>query len=245
MISDSSPGIPIQSLEWQESRIVFRTLIVDDDKRLLSLLQSLLVEEYHEVTVCDDGLEAIEKCRQEKFDLVITDLMMPGAGGLEVLKETRKIHPETLVILITGFASLESAIEAIREGAYDYITKPFKLEQIKIVVNNAREKIRLVRENRRLLEKLQEAYHQLNMVKRIMGAGPDDGETEDRTSEAMTNEPFIAGSMLSHYYRENSPGINPPILTDLERVSALRSKGFLTEEEFTLCKSKLFKNLQH
>jgi DNA-binding response OmpR family regulator len=223
-----------------------RILIVDDDKKLLSVLKSLLVEEKHEVTTCNDGMDAIGKCREQKFDLVITDLKMPGAGGLEVLKEARKTHPDTLVIIITGFASLESAIQAIREGAYDYIAKPFKLEEIKIVVNNGKEKIRLVRENQRLFKELQEAYKQLHMVKRIMGAN-DEGTAEDMnlTPESKNNEPFVAGSMLPGYYLKNKPDINPPLLPDLERISALRERGFLSEEEFDLCKSKLFKNLQH
>ena len=74
-----------------------KILVVDDDKRLLYVLKSLLMEENHEVTACQDGMKAIKKCREEKFDLIITDLIMPGAGGMEVLKESRKIHPETLV----------------------------------------------------------------------------------------------------------------------------------------------------
>ncbi len=223
-----------------------KSLIVDDDRKLLSVLTSLLVEDNHDVTACNNGLDAIEKCRQEKFDLLITDLMMPGATGLEVLKEARKLYPDILVILITGFASIESAVQAIRDGAYDYITKPFKLEEIKIVVNNAQERIHLVRENQRLLAELQEAYNQLHMVKQLMGAN-DPGERKESGSKKHIKDtgPFIAGSMLSHYYQENRPGIGTPLLSDLERISALRDRGFLTEEEFRLCKSKLFKKLQY
>lgn len=223
-----------------------KTLIVDDDKKLLSVLTSLLREEKHDVTACNNGLDAIHKCREEKFDLLITDLMMPGASGLEVLKETRKIYPDILVILITGFASIESAVQAIREGAYDYITKPFKLEEIKIVANNARERIQLVRENQHLLAKLHEAYEQLRMVKRIMGA--EQGAELDNAgveSDLKNNEPFIAGSMLPHYYQESRTDIHMSLLSDLERIAALRDRGFLSDEEFRLCKSKLFKNLQH
>ncbi|MBW1723332.1 MAG: sigma-54-dependent Fis family transcriptional regulator [Deltaproteobacteria bacterium] len=223
-----------------------KMLIVDDDRRFLSALSGFLTEQGYEVVPCHDGLDAIEKCREEKFDLLITDLMMPGASGLEVLKEAKKLYPDIVVILITGFASIESAIEAIREGAYDYITKPFKLEEIKIVVHNAGEKIRLTRENRRLLSELQEAYTQLRMVKRIMGAESDSERSESgNPSDPKRTEPFIAGSMLSHYYVETGPGLHPPLLSDLERISALRDRGFLTEEEFKLCKSKLLKNLQN
>ena len=119
-----------------------------------------ILDKENNVTVCNDGNKAIELCRNEKFDLIITDLMMPGASGLEVLTETRKIDPDSLVVLITGFASLETAVQAIREGAYDYITKPFKLEEIKIIVNNEREKISLIRENRKLIEDLPRAPSQ-------------------------------------------------------------------------------------
>jgi hypothetical protein len=118
------------------------------------------------------------------------------------------------------------------------------LEEIKIVANNARERIRLVRENQRLLAELQETYNQLRVVKRIVGAEKG-GEEDTPDCESEEVRPFIAGSMLPHYYHENRAGINSPILSDLERISALRDRGFLTEGEFTLCKSKLFRKLQH
>lgn len=206
------------------------------------MLKSLLGEENHEIITCDNGLDAIQRCREEKFDLVITDLKMPGASGLEVLKETRKISPDTLVILITGFASLESAIQAIREGAYDYIAKPFKLEEIKIVVRNAWERIRLARENERLIRELQEAYRQLHMVKQIMGLEKDSPAEVDE--QERHRQPFIAGSMLPQYYQENGPTVYSGFLSDLERISVLVEKGLLSEEEFGLCKAKLFRNLQ-
>jgi DNA-binding NtrC family response regulator len=216
-----------------------KSLIVDDDKKLLPVLKSLLLEEGHEVTTCNDGATAIQRCRQEKYDLIITDLMMPGASGLDVLKESRKLFPETLVILITGFASLESAVQAIRAGAYDYIAKPFKLDEIKIVAKNAGEKILLVRENRRLLQELQEAYQELHLLKRIMGA---EGKQSERSGKS--NQPFIAGNLLTHYYVERQGAAATPFLSDLERMTTLREKGFLSEEEFNLCKSKLLKHLQ-
>jgi len=218
-------------------------LIVDDDKKLLSVLKTIFEKEEYEVTTCSDGLQAIKMCREHRFDLIITDLMMPGANGLEVLKETRKTDPNILVILITGFASLETAIQAIREGAYDYITKPFRLEEIKILVNNAREKIRLINENKRLFNELQEAYKQLHMMKEIIKT--DNPEGKSSVDENKDNCHLIAGSMLPLYYTENRSVIDLSILPDLERISTLKEKGFLSEEEFNLCKSKLFRNIQH
>jgi CheY-like chemotaxis protein len=219
-----------------------KILIVDDDKRLAAALNSLLSEENHSVVVCENGLEGIQKCREEKFDLVITDLMMPGATGLDLLRETRRISPETLVVLVTGYASLESAVQAIREGAYDYIAKPFKLEEIKVLIHNASERIRLAHENERLLKELQSAYNQLQIVKEIMGLrGEIRGGGSPQDNPAL---PFIAGSMLPQYYEENRSAVSPVFVSDLERISALAEKGFLSEEEFNLCKSRMFRNLQ-
>jgi DNA-binding NtrC family response regulator len=221
-----------------------KILIVDDDKNLLSVLKTILVEENNKVTTCSDGRAAIDLCRNTKFDLVITDLIMPGTNGLEVLRETHKIDPDILVILITGFASLETAVQAIREGAYDYITKPFKLDELKIIVNNAREKILLIRENRNLILELQEAYKQLQMIKNSVEASNILEDDDQPVSGIAKKEIHFAGSMLPLYYTENMQDIHQPVLSHLERVAALKERGLLTEEEFSLCKSKLFKNIK-
>lgn len=214
-----------------------KILVVDDDKTLLSALKTVLDQENH-VTVSNDGNKAIELCRNNKYDLIITDLMMPGATGLDVLTATKKIDPDTLVVLITGFASLETAVQAIREGAYDYITKPFKLEELKIIVNNAREKIRLIRENRKLISDLQKAYEQVNMMKKLLDINHDKSEENNEDDKSV-----IAGSMLPFYYSSKLADDKTSILTDLERISELKEKGLLTGKEFELCKSKLFSGM--
>jgi DNA-binding response OmpR family regulator len=216
-----------------------KLLIVDDDKKLLSALKAVFDQE-NDVTVCNDGKKAIELCRNERFDLIITDLKMPGADGLEVLTETRKIDPDCLVVLITGFASLETAVQAIREGAYDYITKPFKLEEIKIIVNNAREKIRLIRENRKLIDDLKNAYEQLNMMKKLLEINSDKPEENNNEDD----RPVIAGSMLPFYYSSTVSNMKTSILDNLERISDLKERGLLTGKEFELCKSKLFNSME-
>jgi DNA-binding NtrC family response regulator len=224
----------------------FNILIVDDDKNLLSVLKSILVDENNSVSICSDGQTAINLCRSKRFDLVITDLMMPGTNGFDVLREVHKINSDIIVILITGFGSLETAIQAIREGAYDYITKPFKLDEIKIVVNNAREKVMLIRENRNLILELQEAYRQLHAINSSISSTCDKMEkAEDESSaEEMGKGLHITGSMLPLYYSENFQDLHQPVLSHLERVAALKERGYLTEEEFSLCKSKLFRNIR-
>lgn len=222
-----------------------KILIVDDDKNLLSVLDTLFTEENYVVTTCSDGLEAIKRCRSEQFDLIITDVMMPGASGLEVLREVKRSDPNVLVILITGFASLETAVKAIREGAYDYITKPFKLDEIKIVVKNAMEKIGLLRENKRLIQDLQEAYEKLHLVREVMGL---DGEAEKgrmlSTSSGVQGKTVIAGNLLPHHLLSSRTADQSSLFLQLERISRLREKGLITEREFEVCKSHLLQNLK-
>ena len=224
--------------------MAFTILIVDDDTTLLSVLQNLFQEENHNVTVSSNGLDAIEKCKANGYDLIITDIMMPGATGLEVLSAAKKINPNTLVILITGFASLETAVKAIREGAYDYITKPFRLEEIKIAVKNALENVHLLRENKRLMLELEEAYQQLHFVKRIMASHNTHQVSGNISSwsEGTRGKTVIGGDVLSHHLMGTRGTAETSLISNLERLSHLKAKGLLSEREFELCKSKLLQD---
>ncbi|MFZ0450483.1 MAG: response regulator [Desulfatiglandaceae bacterium] len=221
----------------------FHILIVDDDPNMLSVLQDSFSEEHYHVATSSNGLDAIEKCQIQPYDLVISDIMMPGATGLEVLSAAKKINPNTLVILITGFASLETAVSAIREGAYDYITKPFRLEEIKVVVRNALGNIRLRRENQRLMLEVEEAYQKLHLVKRIMVSehAIDSGKSPS-TSEDITGKTVITGNAPPHPLLENRTDGRKKLVSDLERLSRLKMQGMLSEREFELCKSRLLKD---
>ena len=115
------------SLEGQS----IRSVVVDDDKAIGEILKELVSGEHISVKVFNDGHEAIAFIKKQPVDIVITDLIMPKVGGLEVLDVTKRLNPDAVVIIVTGHASLETAIEAIRKGAYDYIKKPFTPEQIK------------------------------------------------------------------------------------------------------------------
>ncbi len=147
-----------------EEREQIRILIAEDERAFRILLSEELQDENREVKAVANGLEALDLLKKEEFDILITDLKMPEMGGIELLKEARKIRPDLLVIVITGYASLETAILALKEGAYDYIRKPFSLEELKVSVNNACTKIFLERENKRLLEDLKKAYERLKEV---------------------------------------------------------------------------------
>ena len=103
-------------------------LIVDDEKAVADILKDCISNEKRSIDVCFDGLKAIDHIQNNFYDLIIVDLVMPKVGGIDVLKYAKKANPDVQVIIITGYASLETAIMAIKEGAYDYIRKPCKLE---------------------------------------------------------------------------------------------------------------------
>ncbi|NQU43297.1 response regulator, partial [bacterium] len=128
-----------------------RVLIVDDDTSVLGLLEEVFTGDSSlRIATLSSSEEAYELLGQETFDLLITDLMMPQINGLKLLEHALSIHPEILVVMITGYASLETTLQAIHAGVYDYITKPFRIEEFRLLVYNAAARIRLVQENRAL-----------------------------------------------------------------------------------------------
>jgi two-component system response regulator PilR (NtrC family) len=124
-----------------------KILVVDDEQSMRDFLAIMLKKEGHEVVTAGNGGDALKAVQAEIFDLVITDVKMPGADGIEVLKTIKDISPETVVIMITAFATTETAIEAMKLGAYDYIIKPFKVDELRLIINNSLEKRDLRKEN--------------------------------------------------------------------------------------------------
>lgn len=114
-----------------------RLLLVDDEEMFLEYLSKRLITLHYDVTTCLSGEEALKKVGDDDFDVVILDILMPGIDGIEALNEIKKIKPLTEVIMLTGNASKESGIEGMRFGAYDYLTKPCKTEELVSKVNNA------------------------------------------------------------------------------------------------------------
>jgi two-component system response regulator PilR (NtrC family) len=152
-------------------------LVVDDETSMRDFFTIMLSKEGYEVDVATDGEDAFR---------LITDIIMPKTRGTEVLKRVKEIHPETVVIMITAYASTESAVEAMKEGAYDYITKPFNVEEIKVIIRNALDKGRLERENILLKRELLKEYSFEN----IIGLSPSMLKVFDlieRVSQTKTN----------------------------------------------------------
>ena len=134
-------------------------LVIDDEEIMREILETLLVREGYAVRVASNGAEGLDLARALPFDAVIADMMMPGMDGMRVLEELHKHDEELPVVMITAFASMEGAITAMKKGAFDYITKPFKNDEVLVVLRNAIERRRLVAENVALRQNLQARYH--------------------------------------------------------------------------------------
>ena len=143
-----------------------KILIVDDDPNVRGLLQSFLAGRQYDTATAADGEGAIARIRQEVFDLVIVDLVLPGVDGNRVMQEAISLYPDVTVIVISGHATVESAISAMRLGAFDYLTKPFRLSELEVVVQKALERNRLRSENRYLRSQLDARYDFENIVGR-------------------------------------------------------------------------------
>jgi two-component system NtrC family response regulator len=139
-------------------------LIVDDEKNYRVVLEALLGPEGYEIITVDKSSEALRLFREADLDLIITDMKMPGLSGMELLEECNKINPELPVIMITAYGTIEMAVEAMKKNAYDYITKPFQNEQIKLTVKKALEKYRLIKQNRLMSEALSDRFKFRNIV---------------------------------------------------------------------------------
>ncbi len=145
-----------------------RILVVDDEEIIRESLSFILEKEEHEVEVARDGLEAIGKIEKQPFDIVITDLEMPEVKGIELLEKIQQLTPETFVLIITAYASIETAIAALRKGASDYIIKPLEFEDIIFRINRLLEHRMLERENKLLRQELHHTYD----FEQIVGKSP-------------------------------------------------------------------------
>jgi DNA-binding NtrC family response regulator len=121
-----------------------KILLVDDDPSSIDLISEILQKTGLEVVVAKDGEDALNKFSVNSFELILTDLMMPKMDGLALLKEIKKKEKDSVVLIITGFGTIESAVSAIKTGAYDYISKPIKVDELELVINRALEKRRLI-----------------------------------------------------------------------------------------------------
>ncbi|HSR67484.1 MAG TPA: response regulator [Acidobacteriota bacterium] len=131
-------------------------LLVDDDEDLRAALAEFLQDEGYQVSYCGSCREARELLEDAAYSchMLLTDLKLPDGDGLEVVRTAKASQPDIVAAVMTGYASLETALKAIRVGAYDYVTKPFNFDEVEILLHNMSDKVRLVEENRRIHERL-------------------------------------------------------------------------------------------
>jgi two-component system, NtrC family, response regulator PilR len=194
-----------------------RILIVEDERSMREVLKILLEEEAYTVTTASDGMEGIERIRSNIFDLVITDIKMPKADGFEVLREVKEISPNTVVLMVTAFGTTESAIEAMKQGAYDYVHKPFKIDEIRLIVQKALEKKQLREELSLLREKFQSSFGLENIIGK-----------SDKMQDLFKLIPKVANSNSTVLIAGESGTGKELVATALHNLSPRKNKNFVT-----------------
>ncbi|MFW6155021.1 MAG: sigma-54-dependent transcriptional regulator [Planctomycetota bacterium] len=191
-----------------------RILLVDDDPIILDSLGAFLREEGYEVVAVETVAAAVQALSGDRFELVISDVSMPRAGGLDLLRYVRKNHGDVVMILITGYGTIESAVEAIKLGAYDYLTKPVIDDDVRWCVRRACQQQKLIAENRRLREQLEARYsfdsiiggdHKMLKIFELITAVADSRSTILMTGESGTGKSLVARAIHAHSSRASGP----------------------------------------
>ena len=194
-----------------------RILIVDDEQSMREMLSIMLRKEGYDVHTAANGEIALDVLQREIFDLVITDVRMAQVDGIEVLRAVKELSPETVVLMITAYASTETAVDAMKLGAYDYITKPFKNEEIRLVIQKALEKLRLRKENILLKREIESRAGFENFIGKsepmqrifsLIRQVADSRSTVLITGESGTGKELVARAIHSHGGRKTHPFIS-------------------------------------
>jgi signal transduction histidine kinase len=187
-------------------------LLIEDELQLRENLQILLQSAGYQVTTAANGVQGMQQIQEQAFDLVITDLVMPGMDGFQVMDDLRVHSPETVVVAITGYVSAESAIQALRKGAYDYLAKPLDVDLVHSVVARALEKVRLQKDLQRSLEKIKAREEQLLKTHNEL-----EQRVEERTAALAQANTALAEQMAER----------PQMEDELLKVRKIESVGVL------------------
>ena len=189
-------------------------LVIDDDKHIRDACRQILVKDNYDVTEAEDGLKGLEFLKKKVYDIVILDLKMSGISGMSVLKKIKENYPDTAVIIITGYATVESAVEAMKIGANDFLPKPFTPDALRVIIKRVVEKRKLFFENIYLREQLDsyigmdefigESEPMIKIKELIRRVGPSDS-TVLISGESGTGKELVARAIHRNSSRKNKP----------------------------------------
>ena len=191
-----------------------RILVIDDEEVVREIFQRLLKSEGYQSDLCASGEEGLRLAREKEYDAAVLDVMMNGIGGLETLQELRRMDSDIPVVMVTAYASLENAIECMKQGAFDYITKPFKNDEVLLAIRNAINQRSLLRENRNLKSQLKGIYgfenivghsEQMRQVFDLVVQVAPSRSTILITGESGTGKELIAKAIHYHSPRAGNP----------------------------------------
>jgi CheY-like chemotaxis protein len=225
-----------------ESKTAVKVLVADDDEVFLEILAETVESAGAGVVLAPDGLAALEHLAAAEFDILITDLNMPRMDGMALLRHVRSTYPHILSILVTGFGSLESAIEALRLGVYDYIQKPFMVEQVAVTIRNAIERVLIFREKVALLEKVETLNKRLYLLE---GKRNPEYEIYDNSGHLIGGPLYLdPGNFRSDAFLDRSSGNPNRVIVALETLKGLKRDGVISELELERLKRVIIKRIE-
>jgi DNA-binding NtrC family response regulator len=201
---------------------VARAAVIDDEGEVLDLIEQILKEEGLCVRRFSRAEDLLEDLPEQAFDVIISDLILPGLSGLELLEMLHSMNIDTPFVLITGYASLDTAIQAVNRGAFYYIKKPFTIEEIRLVINR-------LRQRQDLLEEVKVLKEQISRMQALLAGKAEEG-IPDSPSE-------IPRMVTTSGYDLNK------LADTIKHLGALRADGIITDEEFGAYKGKLLKRI--
>ena len=192
----------------------FKILVADDDEIARDVICTLLEQEGYAVSSATDGLDAINRLRSGDFHFVLSDLKMPGADGIDVLKYAIRMIPDIAVVILTAYGTLDTTLEAMKEGAYGYLTKPFKTQEIVVLANRVFSRAQLIADNRDLKQELRATYRDLELIRTVAeGANPEVTtgwiERIERLRAMNVLEPHEADVLKERLIQGNASGRKP------------------------------------